>query len=185
MVLRFLPTDDTAECETCEGTGGWSCCIDVDGVPRHWTDCLDCTNGRRPFRAGDRIAIRADDNMPERGIVGGFEVFEHFDGSRFMRPVATRYDDDTSIPLRPGDIVGYATVTNVLPIVENIDSVPLSEDAIEVSGRNVVTVRCWVADAQNHGLLSDHIDAGLVFTPGQAALELAVYLADRAEGITP
>lgn len=166
MVLRFLPTDaDTPGCPRCYGDGRGS---------SWWStkDCPECNgSGRRPLRAGDRIAIRADDVEPRRlpTDVHGWQVtgavFGGEDPPRY-RLYRTRYEDKDIdyITLRPGDIAGYATVTNVLPIV---DDILYAGPCVCSNGRTL-----WLHTPEGAVDLSDHLAAGLVFTPGQIALEL-------------
>lgn len=165
MVLRFLPTDADTECERCGGIGWVAPSGRLLSKRRR---CPDCTNGRRPLRAGDRIAIRADDDVPPCDC-------DQWDGATqsvvpFRAPHACSQVDTTE--LRPGDIAGYATVTNVLPIVDACRVAPPYPD----DGLYVCTCGehegLWL-DSDWPTDLSDHVDAGLVFTQGGVALELA------------
>lgn len=171
-VLRFLPTDATAECETCGGRG-------YDRTKAGATSaagCPHCRLGRRPFRAGDRIAIRADDNVPNApASLDPWCLTVWRDLFGFRRYSLFKRLSLTDIPLRPGEVVGYATVTNVLPIVGGIPP----QDSWREPWR-IITTEPWpvVASWPGYGsahpevALVDHVDAGLVFTPGQIALEM-------------
>lgn len=165
--LRFLPTDADTECETCLGcSGDW---IDAEGESL-WLDCPGCDGKqRRPLRAGDRIAIRADGVAPIDGTIIAndwlvvsppdcpwFGWIEHHASGMPGAP--------EDIRLRPGEVVGYATVTNVLPIV---DDILYAGPCVCSNGRTL-----WLHTPEGAVDLSDHLAAGLVFTPGQIALEL-------------
>jgi hypothetical protein len=149
-VLRFLPTDADTECDQCEGSGF---------IGRDARMCPRCkVSGRRPLRPGDRIAIRADNDLLHPAI-----LVDHLGGYLYDGA------DGIDYPLRPGEVVGYATVTNVLPIYRVAhEGAHHKLQACIVAGAHWADY--WAEGSTEAVDLSDHLGAGLVFTPGQVAL---------------
>lgn len=148
------------------------------GKPDH-SGCPDCINGRRPLRDGDRIAIRAGAAVNDRKTGEWTERFVTPKFGIVFEPmwlaIRDGADEMESFVLRPGEVVGHATVADVLPIVDGQGACGSSFDDSQPH-------ICWWGDSSHTCAydgeddidISDHLDAGLVFTPGGVALDLNV-----------